>query len=475
MTQNLIAPNTRALALLVASAFFMENLDATVIVTALPTMAESFGVEAVDVNIGITAYMLALAIFIPASGWIAERFGHRPVFISAVCLFTLTSVLCALSTSLWSFTFLRVLQGIAGAMMVPVGRLAVLNNTPKADLVSIIAYLTWPGLAAPVIGPPLGGFLSTYASWHWIFLLNLPLGLIALFYAYRLIPKNTPSTPPRFDFLGFALCASACAGMLYSLEWLGQTSFWHAPVALLLLSLALGWGFIRHTRQHPAPLLKLDAFNVQTYRASARGGTLFRTIVSAIPFLVPLMLQLAFNYDAFDAGLLVLSLFAGNIGIKPATGWLLRQYGFRQTLIVSNLILGLTLLGCAFLTPETPLVLVILLLLISGMARSCGFTAYTSMAFADVPSTQMSSANTLFSMLQQFAFGLGVALATVLLRLSLSVMGLETPSAAAFQWVWFCFAGLMLLSMLECWRLSPAAGAAVSRHHAFSASGATQK
>lgn len=461
----LTASRSRLMALLVAGAFFMENLDATVIVTALPDMARSFHATAVDLNIGITAYVLTLAVFIPASGWVADRYGHRRVFMAALALFTFASVLCGASQDLWQFTAARILQGVGGAMMVPVGRLAVLRNTPKSDLLTAIAFITWPGLVAPVLGPPVGGFITTYASWHWIFLLNLPLGLIAIACAWKLIPRSSGELEKRpFDLLGFIICALTCAGLLYGLDRLGQAPRdWHAYV-LLAVSAVLLVAFYYHARRSPAPLLKLDALKVPTYRVTFNGGSLFRAMVSAHPFLLPLMFQLGFGYDAFVSGLLVLTLFAGNIGMKPMTNWVLRHYGFRSTLIGSSLVLTVMTFACAFMTPGTPLAIILPVLLISGMARSMGFTAYSSMAFADMPQPLMSSANTLFSMTQQLAFGLGVALAVIFLRMGESILGVDGESLGSYHVAFAVIGVLTLASTFDLWKLPANAGANVSKH-----------
>ncbi len=459
-------PPVRQIALLMASAFFMENLDATVIVTALPQMAQSFGVEAVDVNIGITAYVLTVAAFIPISGWMAERFGHRRVFSAAVTLFTLSSVLCALANTLWLFTGARLVQGLAGAMMVPVGRLVVLNNTPKDDLVKAIAYLTWPGLMAPVLGPPLGGFITTYASWHWIFLLNVPLGLLVLWFTQRLVPASVlkHSSVVPFDIKGFLLSTLACLGVLYGLEKIGQNAAnWQLPMLLLATGTVLVLALLRHARRHPAPLLRFDSFYLRTYTVSILGGSIFRAMVSAMPFVLPLMFQLAFGYDAFTAGLLVLTLFAGNIGMKPMTGWVLRRYGFRQSLVISILILASTMFTCMLFTPTTSWLLMLPVLVISGMARSMGFTVYATMAFSEVPKERMTAANTLFSMMQQFSFGLGVAVAAILLRVG-EALGDASQPLAHFRFAWGAIGLLTLLALLDVLRLPANAGATVSGH-----------
>lgn len=448
-------------ALLVAGAFFMENLDATVIVTALPQMAETFGVAPVDVNIGITAYLLAMAVFIPASGWVADRYGHRRVFCAAVAVFTLASLLCALSATLAQFTAARVLQGVAGAMMVPVGRLTVLRHTDKKDLVRAIALLTWPGLMAPVIGPPLGGAIATYATWQWIFLLNLPLGLVGFWLATRLIPALREGESGHFDGLGFFWSATGFLCGLYALEALG-----HGPGFSLWPALALGLSVLalsmlyRHCVTRPAPLLGLEVLRITSLGVTMGGGLLFRAAVGALPFLLPLMFQLQFGYDAFQAGMLVLAVFAGNIGMKPMTSWVLRRWGFRRALAGSSLVLLATVIACGQIDPDTPMVLISGLLVISGMARSMGYTGYATLAFADVPSPQIATANILFSMSHHVAVAIGVALTAVLLRLGEGWLG--TP-AGGFQLAWVALAVLALLSLLDLWRLPADAGAQVAR------------
>lgn len=465
MTTPLTPQRARLMALLVAAAFFMENLDATVIVTALPDMAASFGVNPVDLNVGITAYVLTLAVFIPASGWVAERWGYRRVFLLALATFTLASVLCGLSQTLWQFVLARVLQGVGGAMMVPVGRLAVLRSTEKKDLLTAIAFITWPGLVAPVLGPPLGGLITSSASWHWIFWLNLPLGLIALLLTLRLMPAGqAQEAPRRFDWLGFALCAGGCAALLHGLDEVGRAPTalvgWSLLGASVLLIAVLAW----HCRRHAAPLLRLEAIKVPTYRVTFNGGSLFRAMVSAHPFLLPLMFQLGFGLSPVTSGLLVLCLFAGNIGMKPMTNAVLRRLGFRATLLGSGAVLTLATFVCALVTPATPLWLLAPLLVVSGMARSMGFTAYSSLAFVDMPPPLMSSANTLFSMTQQLAFGLGIALAVIFLRGSQTVLGVADGSLSAYHLAFALIGLATLLSMADLLRLPKDAGAQVSGH-----------
>lgn len=457
-------PNPSSLiALLVAAAFFMENLDATVINTALPAMAATFAVQPVDLNIGITAYLLTLTLLIPASGWLADRLGCRRVFMASIVMFTLASLLCAMSQNLWQFASARVLQGVGGAMMVPVGRLAVLRNTPKHKLMQAIAMITWPGLVAPVLGPALGGFIATYASWHWIFLLNLPLGVLAFALAWWLIPPSEDGMASSgFDWTGFLLCGTACLLLMSGLEQVGGTG--QLMLAMLCLSGSGGLlaGLWRHCRRSHAPLLDLSILRIRTYRTTIVGGSLLRAAINTTPFLLPLMFQLGMDMDAFRSGLLLLTLFAGNLGMKVLTSRTLRRFGFRLTLLLSGLALVVLTLLIATFGPDTPWPWLVLVLLLSGMARSMTFTTLSTLAFVDVPPTQMSHANTLFNMLLRMAYGMGIAIAAVGLRMAESWL----PQANALTHYHFAFvvlAGLTLLALWDVWQLPGNAGQLLSR------------
>ena len=408
----------RNIALLVAGTFFMENLDGTILTTAAPSIGRSLGVPSVAVGITITAYLLTLAVLIPLSGWITRRLGSRRVFLAAIAIFTLASVLCALSTSLPELTIMRVLQGIGGAMMVPVGRLAVLRVTDRADLIRAIALLTWPALVAPIVAPLAGGFITTYFTWHWIFLINVPLGIVAFVAALRIIPAEERESPPRLDWLGLAL---TCTG-LGSLVYLGSLLAERDPGALA----TIGWavvGFslvglaIAHQLRARHPLLDLRALRIETFRLSHAGGSLFRLTVNAVPFLLPLLFQDVFGFSPLLSGALVLFVFVGNLAIKPATTFLLRRFGFQLVIVAASAAAALSMALMALLSRSTPLWLVIVLLTASGVARSTGFTAYNTIAFADVERFEMTDANTLASTLQQLAAGFGVAVGAVALRL----------------------------------------------------------
>jgi EmrB/QacA subfamily drug resistance transporter len=458
----------RMIALLVAGAMFMEQLDGTVIATALPQMGASFGVAPVDLNVGMSAYLLTLAVFIPASGWVADKFGGRSVFTSAIVTFTIASILCGLSESLWQFVGARVLQGIGGAMMVPTGRLIVLRNTEKQHLMRAIAYLTWPALSAPILGPPLGGLITTYASWRWIFLLNVPLGLIAIALALALIPNVRGAARGPFDWPGFAMTGLACGGLMYSLETIGRGHMAGAVSGVLLAgSVAMGVLTVRHLQRTAHPLIDLLAFRVPTFMIAVRGGIAFRAAIAALPFLLPLLFQLVFGLDPLTSGLLLLAVFAGNLGMKPATSFVLNRFGFKATLLVNGCIAVATLFGCSLLTPVTPKAIVVPLLFISGLARSMQYTTLNTLAFADVPQPRMSGANTLFSMMNQMGSGLGIAIGAVSLRLGgLLHPATDSVTGRDFQ-IAFCIIGAVAMTaFLDFGRLAPDAADALRKRAA---------
>lgn len=453
-------------ALLVAGAFFMEFLDGTVIATALPDMARDFGVTAVELNIGISAYLITLAVLIPASGWIADRFGARAIFTLALAIFTLASVLCGLSTEVHIFVAMRILQGVGGALMVPVGRLAVLRTTPKHQLIKAIATLTWPALVAPIIGPPLGGFITRYASWHWIFFINVPLGVAAIILSLRIIPDIRETERRAFDMTGFITTAVAMVSLVTAMERLGarQPEIW--PTLALA---ALGFGCllysIRHFRRAAAPMVRLDALQVPTFRVTMYGGSLFRASISAVPFLLPLLFQVGFGMDPFHSGLLVLAVFVGNLTIKPATTPLIRWLGFRRLLLINGALNVCSLLACALLTPQTPVWAIMLILYLGGVFRSIQFTGVSTLAFADVPAAQMSDANTLFSTASQLAVGLGITLGAIGIRLGEQVgdwLHLTELPGISFRLSFVFIALICLVGMIDSLHLAKTAGSSVS-------------
>jgi EmrB/QacA subfamily drug resistance transporter len=459
--------HSSSIAVLVAGAFFMENLDGTVIATALPQMAQSFHVGPVSLNVGMAAYMLTLAVFIPISGWIADRFGARTVFGGAIAVFTISSIFCGLSNGLREFVAGRIIQGIGGAMMVPVGRLVVLRSTEKQHLLRAISFITWPGLVAPVLGPPVGGFITTYASWRWIFFLNVPLGLIGIVLSALWIGNSREDEDRPFDWTGFVSSAIACSTLMYGLELFEQQPIpWLTIVLLLTVSLLTGLLMIWHSGRHATPLVNLSSLNIRTFAVTIRGGSLFRIAISVIPFLLPLLFQIGFGLSAFRSGLLVLAVFAGNLGMKTVTTPVIRRFGFRRVLIFNGLLTAVSLFACAFLSPATPTPVIVAVLFFGGLCRSMQFTSLTTLGFADVPPGQMSAATTFASMVQQMTMGMGVAAGAIALRIAALLRhgSASNPTIPDFHLAFVLIGLIALVSVLDFLKLDAAAGAVVSGH-----------
>ncbi|HEY3262254.1 MAG TPA: MFS transporter [Pseudonocardiaceae bacterium] len=452
----------RGLALLVAGGLFMEILDGTVIAPAAPHIAADFGVPAVAINVAITAYLLTLAVLIPISGWLTDRFGARQIFMAAVAVFTLASLGCAVAPNLPVLTVTRVVQGVGGALMVPVGRLVVLRSTAKSDLVTAIAYLTWPALVAPVVAPALGGALSTYASWRWIFVINVPLGLVGLVLARRLVPNVRAGEASGLDWRGFVLTAIGIAALVVGMEGIGSGEpNWALVGTVLVIAAAVLVSAVRYMLRVPQPLLDWRIMRIPTYRVTAVGGSVFRAVISAIPFLLPLFFQLGFGWTAAQAGLVVIALFLGNVAIKPATTPLMRWFGIRTVMLGAIVASALCLVGFAFVQSTTPLPLLLALLAVSGIFRSIGFTSYNSAAFADVEPALMTHANTLMSTIQELGAGLGVAIGALLVRLGEAVgpqVGLGVGADQPFRMAFAALAAILAVPVIEALMLHPTAG-----------------
>ncbi|HZS83921.1 MAG TPA: MFS transporter [Stellaceae bacterium] len=445
-------PRGSLVAMIVACALLMENLDGTVIATALPQIAASLHEDPVRLSLAITMYLLSLAIFIPASGWFADRFGARTVFRLAIAVFTLGSILCGLSHSLAELTAARIFQGAGGAMMVPVGRLVMLRSAARSELVRAMAYLTVPAMIGPVLGPPVGGAIVTYASWRWIFFLNLPIGILGLILVTLFIENHKEPETPRLDVAGFLLSGTALAGLMLGFETVGRQGV-PLPAALALLGLGLSAAllYLRHAARCPTPVLDLLLFRVPTFAIAVGGGFLFRIGIGALPLLLPLMLQLGFGMTAFASGLLTFSSSLGALVMKFTAQPVIRRLGFRRALTGNAIISGLFLLGYAALRPSTPVPVIFALLLTGGFFRSLQFTGINTLAFADVPPSRMSRATSLSSTAQQLSLSTGVAVGAVLLHLTLAWRGTAALTAADF---WPAFVVVALVSGAAAWPLS---------------------
>jgi EmrB/QacA subfamily drug resistance transporter len=442
----LIEARQRNVALLVAGCYFMEMLDGTIVTTASPQIGRALHAPATEIGLLVTAYLLTLAVLIPLSGWLARRFGNRVIFLTAIAIFTLASIGCASSTSVGELVGMRVLQGVGGAMMVPVGRTMVVSAAAKKDLLRVTSYVVWPGLLAPVVAPLAGGLLTTYASWHWIFLINAPLGVVAFTLAWRLVRNSGGAAPPPLDWAGVLLTCLGLGGLTYFAHLVSLPSPPLAQtVAFGVASAALLTGAVRHLRRAPHPLLNLRTLRIETFRVSQFGGSLYWMVVGASPFLLPLLWETQFGWSPVKSGAVVLFIFAGNVGIKPATTPLINRFGFRTLLIASTVIMAVTMVGLAFTTAATPLPVIAVLALISGIVRSSALTVYNTVGFADVPAEHMRDANTLLATTTQLSNGLSVAFATVALRIGGLLPGAGAHATMAYTFA-FCVLALVALA-----------------------------
>jgi EmrB/QacA subfamily drug resistance transporter len=448
--------------LIVASALFMENLDSTVITTSLPIIAKSFNEDLLRLNMAVTCYLLSLAVFIPVSGWVADRFGSRTVFRTAIGVFTLGSILCGISNSTLMFVAARILQGVGGAMMVPVGRLVILRTVPKADLVKAMSYLTVPALIGPILGPPIGGFISTYASWRWIFFINVPIGAFGVYLATRFLEEIREEHISRLDATGAVLSGLGLAALVFGFETVDRGML---PPGAVVALLAGGLGclaiYAMHARRTKNAILDLTLFRIPTFSLATIGGSIFRIGAGAYQLLMPLMLQVGFGMTPFASGLLTLAGAAGSMPMKMAAPYFLRMFGFRRVLIGTAFINGLFLIVVGLLTARTPAPFIFLMLLAAGFFRSLQFTSVNTIAYAEVSSPAMSRATSFASMAQQLSASLGVATGAFLLSEFLSIHGGElVPRDFTYA---FVSAGLITFFSALCFvRLAPNAGAEIS-------------
>ncbi|GAA3696851.1 MFS transporter [Gordonia hankookensis] len=447
-----------ALALLGAGALFMEILDATIVATALPAIAADLGARPLDAGIVVTAYLITLAVVIPLSGWVADRFGVRRVFLAAGAVFTIASAGCALAPDLSSLVAMRVLQAVGGAMMVPVGRLAVLRSVERAQLVRAIAYLTWPALIAPVVAPLIGGLIVMHADWRLIFAINIPIGAAGLVAAAVWCrPTETDVGRRPLDLLGVASTTLAVgAAMVAAHEVSSDSPRWTVVSAGVGGAAILGTAAVRRMRTSPHPLLDLRVLHVSSFAFVVGFGTVYRMAISAVPFLLPLMFQLQFGWTPVAAGAMVTALFAGNVVVKPLTTPIMRRWGIRRVLLIDLLMSVVAFVGLAVLGEATSAVLIAAVLVISGALRSVGFSAYNTLAFADVDADELSDANAVHAAVQELGAAFGVALGAVAVSAFAVADGLP---AGAYSAAFLLLAMVMVVCVLGVLRLPSGAGA----------------
>ncbi len=445
--------------LIVATALFMENLDGTVLATALPAMAADLGEDPVALKLALTSYLLSLAVFIPLSGWAADKFGARKIFRSAILVFTLGSILCGLSTTLFAVVASRVVQGMGGAMMVPVGRLVILRTAQRGELVQAMAWLTIPALIGPLVGPPVGGFIATYFHWRYIFWINAPIGALGVLLANRFIPDLREDDVWPLDLGGAALSGVGLSCLVFGFSIAGRG---FAPPAIVAALIVAGAGaliaYARHARRVETPILDLRLLKVPTFRAALLGGFLFRIGIGAMPFLLPLLLQAGFNLTAFQSGSLTFVAAAGAMAMKTAAQPILRAFGFRRVLIVNALASSAFLVANAWFTAATPHWVIMTLLLIGGFFRSLEFTALNAIGYAEIDQRAMSRATSFSAVGQQLSQSTGVALGAAALEAARAARGGDALVVDDFPPAFFAVTAVSVLSVLYFWRLAPQAG-----------------
>jgi EmrB/QacA subfamily drug resistance transporter len=453
----------RLIPLIVATALFMENMDSTVIATSLPAIAADIGTSPLTLKLAITSYLLSLAVFIPASGWTADRFGARMVFSLAVAVFLVGSIGCALSGSVTDFVIARILQGMGGAMMTPVGRLVLLRSIDKSALVNAMAWVTVPALVGPVIGPPLGGFITTYFSWHWIFLINIPIGLLGIFMALRFIDPIKSEDPERFDLYGMVLAGIGLAGIAFGLSVAGLSLLpWPVVLALVGIGTISMTLYVIHARRTDSPVLDFGLLRLATMRASIVGGFLFRLGIGALPFLLPLLMQIGFGLSPFQSGIVTFASAIGAMGMKTLAARIIRTFGFRNLMTINAIISSFFLGACALFTVTTPLLLIMIILVVGGFFRSLQFTAINTVAYAEVEPGRMSRATTLVSVNQQLAISAGVAVGAFSVESTLWWRHVSELSASDFAPAFLVVSIISAVSSWFFWQMPDDAGHEIS-------------
>jgi EmrB/QacA subfamily drug resistance transporter len=462
---------SRLLPLIIATALFMENTDSTVIATSLPMIAQSLGEDPIALKLALTAYYISLAIFIPISGWMADRHGARVIFRAAIGVFMVGSLACAAAGSLEGFVLARFIQGMGGAMMVPVGRLILLRSVPRNQIVSAMATLTMPALVGPVLGPPIGGFITTYFDWRWIFLINIPIGVLGIILATIFIPNIKEDDTPPLDWVGFLLSGFGLALLMLGLASGGRHLI---PLEISLSCAAIGTVcmvfYVRHARRTPHPVMQLGLFRIPTFRTSIIGGTLFRIGIGSIPFLLPLMLQIGFGLSPVQSGSLTFIAAVGALFSKTLAKRVLERLGFRL-LLTCNAVIGGTFVAInGFFTPATPVWLIMSILFFGGVFRSLQFTSLNAVTFADISNRDMSYATSLSGVAQQISLSMGVALGAFALEASMQWRGGTEIVYSDFTPAFITVAVLSSLSSLFFFRLAPQAGAEMSGHRSVTSS-----
>ena len=454
----------RFIALIVASAMFMEQLDATILATALPTMARDFGVAAPSMSIALTSYLLSLAIFIPASGKVADRFGARTVFAAAIVTFMLGSILCAQAPTLPLFVAARAFQGLGGAMMMPVGRLVLLRSVERKDLVSAMSWLLVPAMIGPIVGPPVGGFIVTYLDWRWIFYINIPIGVLGVVLVTAFIENTRGEAESAFDLSGMVLSGVALGCLFFGFELASHPGLMIEVFGLLGTGALFGVLYIRHARRTADPILDLSLMRLPSFGTSVIAGSLTRITQGAQPFLLPLMLQLDFGLTAAQSGTIVIATAVGSMSMKAFAARILRRFGFRNSLIVNGVLASAGYALCAAFRPGWPTPVIFGVLVVCGFFMSFQFTAYNTVAFDAVPSSRMSSATSFYTTFQQLMLSVGICVAALALQGSMVLRGHPHPALNDFSVAFLVVTLISLGATIWNTRFGRQAGAEISGH-----------
>ena len=454
-----VRPFSSVVPLIIGSAMLMQTLNATVLTNALPRMATDLHQSAVTLSLAITTYMLASAVFLPVSAWAADRFGAKRVFTIAIVIFAASSAACGFAQNLTHLIGARFFQGMAGAMMMPVGRLILLRSTPKNQLVQAMSVLTIPSMMGPVIGPVLGGAVVTFGDWRWIFFFNVPIAIAGVFLVTKYIKDVREDTPPPLDWFGSVLVGLGLAAAMYGLESVrGEHTPWFVIAGPLLVGAVLLGVYTLYARRTPHAVLDLSLLRVQTFNASVVGGAFMRMGMGASPFLLALLLQKAFHMSAFEAGLMTFASAAAALAMKTVAPPILARFGFKRVLTINTVIVAVSFMAYALFTPTTPYAVIIGILVIGGFFRSLQFTSLNGLAFADVEQRQMSRASSMSTMGQQLSQTIGISLAAAMLHVTLAAQNLAEPTAATIAPAFLGVGMATLVSLLFFLRLPANAG-----------------
>ncbi|MFB9950742.1 DHA2 family efflux MFS transporter permease subunit [Rhizobium puerariae] len=446
----------RIVPLIVATSLIMQQIDSTAVATALPSMAASMNLSSLSLHSVITAYLLSLGVFLPLSGWVADRMGARRVFCAAVIIFTLASVACALSFDLVTLIVARLIQGIGAAMMLPTARLILVRLVPRSELVAAMALMSMPAVIGPVVGPLVGGFITDVGSWRGIFWINLPVGIISVVMTLLLVKPIPPENDVSFDFRGFALSGIGIGALIFGLDSISRDIDLPALALVFAVGAACLGLYVRHALRWPAPILNLGLFRYRSFQATVFGGTLFRIGFGAMPFLLPLLMQEIFGYSPFQSGAITFVSAIGAFGMRALTRRILHRFGFRSVLLWNALLSSLSIALCAIFTHQTALTLMITIIFMGGVCRALQFTSLNSLAFAEVTNAEMSHSTTLSQVAQRVSQGLGVSIAAALLNFFAATRGEMTESTFAATFV--AIAAITSLSCISFFKLPQTAG-----------------